>query len=321
MTQFDVTSLGECMLRLSAPYGERLNNVQSLRVHPGGAEANVCAALAALGRRTAWAGRLPDNDLGHLVLSRLRGSGIDTRGVTLTPSGRLGLYFVEPGGAPRATRVIYDRQDSVAADMGSETIDWNYLLDTRLLHLTGVTPALSEGNRVLAAEAIRRAREVGVSVSFDLNLRRHLWSDDEAARILRPLVEESDLLLANRRDAQTFLRCAGHDPHRLLELLQQATGARHIVLTLGEEGVLAVDDGGWFEQAAIPANIVDRLGAGDALAAGIIDGWLDGQLVSGLKRGVVLAAIALSQLGDMISVTRGELEQFSAGTDGTHVHR
>ncbi len=131
--RFDVTTIGETMLRLSVPIGERLSAMHTLDTEIGGSESNVCVALARIGRRTAWASRLPDHALGDAVLRTLRADGIDTDAVRRVAGERLGTYFIEFASAPRASQVIYDRAGSAAARMTPADIDWEHLLDTRFL--------------------------------------------------------------------------------------------------------------------------------------------------------------------------------------------
>jgi 2-dehydro-3-deoxygluconokinase len=307
MSRFEVTALGETMLRLAVPVGHRLEEAGQVSVHPGGAESNVCAALSGLGRRCGWVSRLPNNPLGRLVVRRLRAAGVDVRAVALADEARIGVYYVEHAVPPRPTRVVYDRVGSAAATMEPGEVNWDYLLDTRLLHLTGITPALGEGCRRLVAEAIRRARAEGVTVSFDVNYRSLLWSEREAAEALRPLLRDVDLLLCGREDARRLFGFEG-DAREVLGKMRSLTGAHQLVLTLGGDGAAALDAGRLLRRKAVPVETKDRFGAGDAFAAGVIDGVLDGSLEEGLARGAALGALALSQAGDMLVAEREEME-------------
>lgn len=314
MTRFDVTSLGEAMLRFSVPAGTRLETAHQFDVHPAGAEANVVAALARLGRRCGWVSSLPDQALGRLVLNALRQAGVDTSAV-IWSRGRIGSYYVEFAAPPRATQVIYDRADSCITHLDVDQIPWDYLLDTRLLHLTGITPPLARGCHHIVTEAVRRAREKGVPLSFDVNYRGKLWSPDAAALTLRPLLQNVDLLFCNGRDAQTLFACTGTPEEMVAQLVAQ-TGAAQVVMSLGEQGVIGWDGAQTHREAAWPVGIVDRIGAGDALAAGVIHGWLAGDFAAALRYGVTLAALALSQHGDMVITTREELEGLVAAAAG-----
>jgi 2-dehydro-3-deoxygluconokinase len=138
MNHYDLTTIGETMLRLSVPAGERIETAPRFDVHPGGAESNVAALLARLGRRTAWCGALPDSTLGRRVADELRRAGVDDTGIFWSATGRLGTYYVEFTQPPRPIQVIYDRADSCAAQLGPDDVAWESLLATRLLHLTGM---------------------------------------------------------------------------------------------------------------------------------------------------------------------------------------
>ncbi|HEY8284585.1 MAG TPA: sugar kinase, partial [Chloroflexota bacterium] len=263
-------------------------------------------------RRCAWVSSLPANALGRLAANRLRAVGIDLAGVVWREHGRMGSYYLEFATPPRPIQAIYDRAGSCAAHLAPDEVDWPYLLNTRLLHLSGITPALSPSCRAVTAEAVARARAAGVMVSFDINYRQLLWTPEEAAAALLPMIQGVDLLLCSRRDAARVLGLTG-TPEEALTGLAALSQARHIVLTLGAEGMLAWDGIQIHRQPAMAVGIVDRLGAGDALAAGIIHGLLDGDLALGLRYGAVLAALALSQHGDMVSTTREEVAALLAG--------
>ncbi len=308
---YDVTTFGEIMLRFSVPAGERLETAAQLDMRPGGAESNLAALLARLGRRTAWLGALPANALGRLAANHLRMAGVDLSGVQWRPEGRMGTYYVEFSAPPRPIQVIYDRANSCATQMSPASIEWDKLLDTRLLHLTGITPALSAGCRTAVAEAIVRARQAGVSVSFDVNYRQKLWGTEEAAEALAPLVRQADLLFCGHGDAQRLFGCSP-DPSTALHELASKSNAQVVVMSAGSAGALGWWEGQVHQVNAVPVIIVDRLGAGDALAAGVLHGWLDGDLARGLRTGVVLAGLALAQHGDIVVTTAEEVEALLA---------
>lgn len=317
--RFDFVSLGESMLRLSVPTGRRLDDTRSLDMELAGAESNVSVALARLGWRTGWVSRMPDHALANAILRALRSDGVDVSAVKRVPHERLGTYFIEYATPPRTTQVIYDRADSAASHMTTAEIDWNYLLDTRILHLTGITAALSENCYAVLEEAIKRARAVGVMVSFDVNYRAKLWTTATAGERLRPLIADADMLFCKGADATTLFGCQG-EPHQLMRELQSLTRAPAIFCTFGEQGAALLCGAEFVTESALPVQIVDRIGSGDAFAAGVLDGWLSGDpstqdsaaLREGLRRGVALAAIALSQYGDRVLSSRTELNAMLA---------
>ena len=315
MTAYDVTAFGESMLRLSVPVGERLARAARFDATVGGAESNVLGALAQLGRRCGWFSALPANALGELVAQQLRAVGIDLAGVVWRPQGRVGTYFVEHATPPRSAQVIYDRAGSCVAQLTSDQVDWSRLLDTRLLHLTGITPALSQSCRLIVTEAMRRARAAGVPVSFDINYRARLWPEGEAASILGPLVEGAALLFCSQTDARRLFGIAG-EPEQVAGVLAGRFGADCVVVSAADAGVTVWEQGRTRRQPAYQVVTVDRLGAGDALAAGVIHGWLDGDLATGLRYGALLAALALTQHGDMVVTNQGELDALLAEGGG-----
>lgn len=315
--RFDVTTIGEAMIRLSVPAGTRLEVTDSLDARPGGAEANLTVALARIGRQAAWMGALPDSPLGRWLANHLRVAGVDLDGVYWS-SSRMGTYYVEFAQPPRATTVIYDRADSAQAHMTPDNVDWDALLDTRLLHLTGITPPLSDGCHAIIQQAVERARAANIPISFDVNFRSKLWSGKEASDFIVPLVQGIDLFFCGRNDAKVVMGVEG-EPEDIVRKLSEVTNAKIVVMSLAEKGVMAYDGSKLYHEPAKPVSIIDRPGAGDGLAAGVIDGWLDGDLVAGLQRGVVLAALALSQHGDMIVTTRDEMESLRSDSTATLV--
>jgi len=310
--RFDVTTLGEMLVRFSVPSGQRLEQATHLDVYPAGAEANVVTLLARLERRTCWTGALPNNPLGRLAVNALRAAGVDTRRVIWSESGRMGTYYVEFGEGPRGIQVTYDRGGSCAAHLRVDQIDWDSLLDTRLLHLTGITPALSPSCREMIIEAVRRARERSVPISFDINYRQKLWSETDASEILLPLIQGVEFLFCSQADATRVFNCTGTMKEIAQGMLERSR-ARYVVLTFAEQGAMLWDGNEWQHEPARPTRIIDRLGAGDALAAGVIHGWLDKDVSAGLRYGVTLAALALSQFGDMVVTNKSELLALSQG--------
>src|SRR5512143_2184040 len=208
-TRYDVTTLGELMLRLSVRSGDRLETTDHLDVHPAGAEANVATLLARLGRKISWIGALPNNPLGRLAANALRVAGVDTSSIIQRENGRIGTYYVEFGELPRGIQVTYDRACSCATELHVNEIDWESLLDTRLLHLTGITPALSSSCHEVVSEAVQKAKARGVPISFDINYRQKLWAEEEAAESLSPLIQNAEILFCSQTDAMRLFHFTG----------------------------------------------------------------------------------------------------------------
>lgn len=312
MPRFDVTAIGEVMLRYSVPVGHRLERAQELAIHPGGAEANMLGSLSALGHQTAWISGLPNNPLGRIITNHLHLSGVNTDGIVWFDEGRVGTYYLEFATPPRATQVYYDRADSCAARLAADQINWDFVLDTRLLHQTGITPALSPNALALTREALERAKAAGVATSFDVNYRGKLWSPEQAAAVIQPMIQEVDLLFCGQGDAELLFGCRGSG-EAILQQMVELSNAKTVIVSIGDQGVLAWHEGQIHSAPSKPVQIVDRLGAGDAMAGGIIHGWLAGDLVHGLDYGMALAAICLSIHGDVVVTTKEEVEGLLAG--------
>lgn len=318
--RYDVTAFGESMMRLSVPAGTRLSRMDQLDVHLAGTESNVLAGLACLGHAGGWFGGIPDHSIGDFVQTGLRRAGVASHAVPVADS-RIGTYFVEFAVPPRSTDVIYDRANSAITRLTPADIDFETLLDTRLIHLTGITPALGPGPLDIIRTILSKAAEAGVPVSFDVNFRSKLWTAQEAADELRPIMTQVDLILCGKRDAENLFGCSG-SPQEIIEQLHAFSGASQYVLTLGDEGVLGWDGVNWYHEPARPVEIIDRVGAGDALAAGVIHGFLSNDFELGLKTGSLLAALVLSQMGDMLVTTAEEVNALlNAGHSGGGIVR
>ena len=307
---FDVTTFGEIMLRLSVPSGQRLETATELNICPAGAEANVVSLLARLERKTCWVGSLPKSPLGQLAANHLRSAGVDLTGITWHEGGRLGTFYVEFGEPPRGIQVTYDRARSNITLIKPNQINWDRLMDSRLLHLTGITPALSDSCRKITAEALRVAKLRKVPISFDINYRQKLWSEIRAREILLPMIEGVEILFCSQIDAIRLFGCKG-TMQQIARAMFELSHATNVVITLGEQGAILWDGKEAHHEPSRPTKILDRLGAGDALAAGVIQGWLDGNINLGLRYGVTLAALALSQFGDMVITTKSEMVSLS----------
>lgn len=312
MVSFDVFTLGEAMLRLSVPPGARLEAAQSLEVHIAGAEANVAVALAGLGRTVSWASRLPEGPLGRRVAGELAQHGVDLSCVRFVPGARLGLVFAELGPPPRRVAVHYDRRASAVSEMAPDEVPWEVMGAARLVHLSGITPALSPSCRRLSEVLAARTKEGKALLSVDVNYRAKLWSPADARACLLGLVGGADLLVLSREDAADVFGLSG-EPEATLRALVDITGVANGVLTLGAEGAVWRSPLGAGRVPGIPAVEIDRIGAGDALTAGVIDGLLDDDLERGVRFGVAMGAMAVATKGDQVSVSRGEVEELLQG--------
>lgn len=306
-TRFDVTSVGEGQLRLSVPAGTRLEQADRFSIHTSGTEANVTCNLSRLGWRCGWMSALPDTPLGRRVAGEYRSTGLDLSAVQWSHDHRLATYYVEYAVPPRSTQVYYDRADTCFTNLTPEDVDWDYLLDTRILHLSGLTMPLCNNAYHIIKEAITRAKAKGVLVSFDMNYRSRLWSPEEASYNVTPILPNLDLLFCGLRDAETVFGLTGN-PKEVLTGLGELTGAGHIVMSMSNEGMVGWNRAAFYREPARNVVILDRIGAGDAMVAGVLHGVLQGDFKKGLTYGALTASLALSQYGDQPVTTREELE-------------
>lgn len=332
-----VVCFGEMLLRLSPPSAVPLAQAGMLEVDVGGAEANVAAALASLGTPSRMVTALPDNPLGHKARAALGAAGVDTRFVT-SDEGRIGLYFLEPPAGPRGGRVTYDRAGSVFALAAPEAFDFAVALaGARLLHVSGITPALGPGGCDLLRAAIQAARAADVPVCFDGNYRANLWDswDSDPRAVLGELIGAAQILLGNHRDISLLLGRAfsGEGAERRREAAEAAfaafpsleliaSTARQVVSGTHHRLAARVDtrEESWQTKEIDVAGIVDRIGTGDAFAAGVLHRHLAGRSPRECaEAGLALAALKHGVPGDMILSTERELEEFRPG--GSDVRR
>lgn len=322
MTAYDVVTLGETMLRLTSPDHKRLEQANVLEAEVGGSESNTSVALARLGLRIAWLSRLPRNSLGQKVARTLAGHGVDVSHVAWAEGERLGLYFVELAGAPREGQVIYDRRDSAFSHMRPEDLPAGLFEPgrVRLLHLTGITPALSQSAAATAGAAMARAREAGCIFSFDLNYRARLWSPEAACAGCEPFASAADVLLVPLRDARSVYGLdRGLSAEDVLGWLCARYTQATVILTLGREGALGCEPGGNpLHQSAFLASDIGRIGGGDAFTAGVLYGRLAGPsdrgwLAEALRWGAAMAGLKYTIPGDIPIIDKAEVERLLEG--------
>jgi 2-dehydro-3-deoxygluconokinase len=326
-----VACFGELLLRLTAPGRELLLQTGHLDVHVGGAEANVAVGLARLGHSTRMVSRVPANALGEAAAGYLRRYGVDAAGVA-TGSGRMGLYFLSPGAGLRASAIVYDREGSSFALASAADFDFDSLLEgADLLHMSGITPALGPQSAELAVAAAEAARARGVAISFDGNYRAQLWQrwDSDPRAILTRLVGMAEIFFGNHRDISLLLgsRFGGEGEDRRREAAEAAFGAfpnlrliastaRHVADADTHRISARLDsrDGVAQTEEVTVAGIVDRIGAGDAFAAGILHGLRRGRdLDWTVRSGLALTALKHSLSGDASLFGPSDIEAFLSG--------
>jgi 2-dehydro-3-deoxygluconokinase len=339
-----VVTFGEIMLRLSPPGLERLLQTPSLTATFGGGEANVAVSLAHFGLDSVYVTALPTHAIGEAAVRALRAEGVQTD--RLIRSGdRVGIYFAETGASQRASTVIYDRAHSSIAELDPDAIAWSDIMaGAAWFHVSGITPALGARAAESTRRAIDAARAAGARVSFDLNFRRKLWSEAEARRVVAPLLRQVDVLIANEEDLQSVLgiHVAGADvtAGRLehsgfrdaAERVTGEFGPPTVAITLRES--FSASDNGWsglFWDAATgrmltsqryETRVVDRIGAGDSFAAGLIYGLITGRSAEEtLRFAVAASALKHTIHGDFNRVTVDEVDRLARGDASGRVQR
>jgi 2-dehydro-3-deoxygluconokinase len=339
-----VVTFGEIMLRLSPPGFERLLQSPRLVATFGGGEANVAVSLAHFGIDSWYLTRLPDNPIGEAAVRALRMEGVRTEAIARGGS-RMGIYFTEAGASQRASTVVYDRAHSAISEIEPGMIDWPSALGgAAWLHVTGITPALGPRAAAATQAAIAAARSAGALVSVDLNFRRKLWTETQAQAVMRPLVTGVDVVIANEEDLQSTLGIAvpgadvttgrlGLDGYRsAAKRVCAELSVKQVAITLRESH--SASDNGWsaalwdhpsgemIQGQHYDVRLVDRLGGGDAFAAGLIYGLVTGRTHEAALRFAVAASCLKQTIpGDFNRVGVEEVDRLSAGDASGRVQR
>ncbi|WP_281195211.1 bifunctional 2-dehydro-3-deoxygluconokinase/2-dehydro-3-deoxygalactonokinase [Halorubrum sp. F4] len=313
----DLVTFGETMLRLSPPRGERLERTRELDVQAGGAESNVAVGAARLGADAVWFSKLPESPLSRRIVSELRSHGVRT-GVAwaAADASRVGTYYLEHGGEPRGTDVIYDRADAAITTVEPAELPTAALESADYFHTTGITPALSETARETTRSLLRTAGEAGVTRTFDLNYRSKLWDPKTARKAYEALFTDVDVLFVPQRDAHEVLEREG-DAVEIAHGLASEHDLECVVVTRGTGGALALRDGSVHEQGVFEAETFDAIGTGDAFVAGFLAERIDGgDVPAALERAAATAALKRTVGGDIAVVTPEEVDRVIEGDAG-----
>ena len=309
----EVVTLGETMLRLSPVSVSTLEETQQFQVAVGGAESNVAVGLSRMGMPAGWITKLVDNSIGRMIARRIHWHGVDTSRIVWSDSGRNGLYYLEPGQEPRTTNIIYDRTDSAFTTLCFEEIDWEYINLAKLVHLSGITPALSDEVSRLTHQIIDHAKRREILISFDVNYRSKLWVPATARKNLTQIAEKVDILICSLNDAATVFGYRSPDAEEVAQGLLNQFRNRIVVLTLADKGALAYDGRNFCHQDAYQASNVDRIGRGDSFSAGFLYGYLTHDVQAGLKYGNAMAALNQTFKGDFFWGGKQEVDRLIAG--------
>ena len=317
-----IVTFGEAMIRLAPPVNRRIEQARSFDIEIGGAELNCGVGLSRLGHAVEWVSLLPDNSLGRLIRNRVREAGIDDRHVQFSNVGRCGLNFLEFGAAPRPSEVLYDRAGSSVSLVSPDTFDWKSILCGKdWFHVTGITPALSEGAATVVRYALQIAKVTSLKISFDLNYRSKLWTPENAGTALGTLIPGVDLLIASTGDAEQLFGIRGSSYEDVARNLMDRFGVRVVASLRREEtgsrseriSALAWSENRLVESKWYDVETVDRIGSGDAFAAGMIHGTIQNDVSLGVETGAAFAAIKQTIPGDLPLASSDEVAAVMAG--------
>jgi 2-dehydro-3-deoxygluconokinase len=334
------TAFGEVMLRLDPAGAVRLIQADRFEIRFTGAEANVAASLAQFGIGARVVSAVPDDVLGEASLAFLRRFGVDVTGVLRLP-GRLGLFYLEPGGAGRPGEVIYDRANSVFTLTGPDAYDWAAILGGQdWLHVSGTVAAVGPAAAAALDRALAEAQDAGVRVSLDVNYRSRLWSAEQAGRVLRPFLDRVDVLLGAGEELVTILNQPappGWSPglplstEQRIALMEEARDRFGLRAVAGTErstgeaalrGLLSTVEGTAVSQARRLMDERGRVGTGDAYAAGVIRGLLLGHAAQEVVEFAAAAAhLKQSIAGDVNIASVAEVEHALETTGPARLRR
>lgn len=337
-----VITFGEIMLRLAPEGYYRFVQANSFGATYGGGEANVAVSLANFGIDTAFVTKLPAHEIGQAAVNELRKFGVDTSRI-VRGGNRIGIYFLEKGASQRPSKVIYDRAHSAIAEASPEDFDWNEIFQNAdWFHFTGITPALNDTLAAICLEACKKAKELGLTVSCDLNYRNKLWSREKAGQVMSELCKYVDVCIANEEDAADVfgIRAANTDVTKgavshegykdVAKQLAGRFGFSKVAITLRES--LSASDNNWaamlydgtefYFSKKYAVHIVDRVGGGDSFGGGLIYGlntyWDE---KTALEFAVAASCLKHTIGGDFNRVSVAEVESLMKGSGSGRVQR
>jgi 2-dehydro-3-deoxygluconokinase len=344
-TDKKVVTFGEVMMRLTSPDYLRFTQTRSFNVIYAGAEVNVAIALANLGIPVDFITCLSENELGDTCVNYIRQFGVGTNNI-IRSEDRIGIYFVETGAVHRGNKVIYDRANSAFANIRPEMIDWDDVFsDARWFHWSGITPAVSKVAAETCLEAVKKAKQMGLTVSSDLNYRSKLWKWGKTpGEIMSNLMKHVDIVIGNEEDAEKVfgIKAPGADvmkgqihaeKYRYVtkKLKERFPNLQQVAITLRQSinashnkwsGVLYDGKTLYKSSNYDISHIVDRVGAGDAFSAGLIYKLLDGSdCQKALDFAVALSCLKHTIYGDSCVIRLDEVEKLMKGVTSGRISR
>ena len=337
-----IVTFGEIMLRL-APYDyERITMVKNFQVTYGGGEANVAVSLSNFDNEVYFVTKLPDNPIGQAALNTVRSFGVNTDFI-IRDGERVGIYFLEHGASIRPSRVTYDRANSSISQVKENDFDWENIFKNKdWFHTTGITPALSNSSAKVTLQAVKKAKEMGLMVSCDLNYRKKLWTKDEAKNVMTEVCKYVDVIVGNEEDAADVFGITAEESDvtkgelsvegykSVADQLINKFKCKYVAITLRES--ISASDNNWSAMLyngkeylfsrKYPIHLVDRVGGGDSFCAGLINGlaneWEDKKA---LDFAVAASALKHTIFGDFNLVSVAEVEKLMGGDGSGRVSR
>ncbi len=337
-----IVTLGEIMGRFSPKANLRFTQADSFEVIYGGGEANVAVSLANYGHEAYFVTKLPKHEIGQCALEFIRKMNVNTSYIA-RGGERLGLYFLENGVSMRPSKVVYDRANSSISTADIKDFNFDEIFkDKDWFHFTGITPAVSPKAAELTTAAVKKAKELGLTVSVDLNYRKKLWTPEEAQAVMKPLMQYVDVCIGNEEDAEKVLglKPEGTDVHKgeldldgykaLLKTLKDTYNFSHVTCSLRES--ISASDNGWsglaydgndyYQSKKYDVRIVDRVGAGDSFAGGFIHGLISkNDTRYAIEFAVAASALKHTIFGDFNLVSTEEVEALMGGDGSGRVQR
>ncbi|MCX7714378.1 MAG: sugar kinase [Clostridia bacterium] len=328
--EFDLIGLGEVMLRLSPQSKEKISQSEIFEKNAGGSELNVVSGAAMLGIRSAIITKLPKNKIGHFIRNKIRYGNVSDDYIIYddSPKKRLGIYYYESGAYPRKSSVIYDRAGSSMCSLRLHEIDENIYKQTKIFHISSISLAIDEGLRDTAIEMIKRFKKENVAISFDVNYRAALWSEEEAKRVVESVLPYVDLLFVSEETSRRMLGRVG-TLEEIMKGYSDTYGCK-MVATTRREAISPTRhnfnskiyyDGKFYEEAPYKdIEVIDRIGSGDAYLAGVLFGIIKfGSIERALEIGNALSAVKNTIVGDMSASSIDEIEEVIASHKATGV--
>lgn len=335
-------TFGEIMLRLSPLGYDRFVQSKEFGVVYGGGEANVAVSLANYGKDAYFVTKLPKHEIGQCAVNELRRYGVGTEYI-VRGGDRLGIYYCEKGASQRPSKVIYDRAHSSIAEAKREDFDWKKIFEgAEWFHFTGITPALSDECAAITLDAVKAAKEAGVTVSVDLNYRKKLWSTEKAGKVMGEIVKYCDVVIANEEDAEKVFGIKAAETNieggqlneegykDVAKQLLERFDLKYVAITLRES--FSASHNGWsamlydgkefIRSKRYDITIVDRVGGGDSFGGGLIYGLTSGMSnKEALEFAVAASCLKHSIEGDFNLVSKDEVLTLANGDASGRVQR